>query len=89
MSRGGEVHLACQETVMDCVICKHGQTSPGKVTVTLQRGESLIIFKQVIADVCENCGEYYLSEAITEKLLQRAEEAIKNGAKVEILRFAA
>jgi YgiT-type zinc finger domain-containing protein len=74
---------------MQCVICKHGQTQPGKVTVTLQRGESLIIFKQVAADVCENCGEYYLSEEVTAKLLQRAEEAVKNGAEVEILRFAA
>ena len=82
MSRGGE-------TQIQCVICKHGLTHPGKVTVTLQRGESLIIFKQVGAEVCENCGEYYLSEAVTEKLLQRAEEAVKNGAEVEILRFAA
>jgi YgiT-type zinc finger domain-containing protein len=74
---------------MNCVLCKHGQTKPGEVTVTLQRGDSLIIFKQVIAEVCENCGEYYLSEAVSQKLLQRAEEAVKNGAEVEILRFAA
>jgi YgiT-type zinc finger domain-containing protein len=74
---------------MKCVLCKHGQTKPGEVTVTLQRGDSLIIFKQVTAEVCENCGEYYLSEAVSEKLLQRAEEAVKNGAEVEILRFAA
>jgi YgiT-type zinc finger domain-containing protein len=75
--------------MMQCVICRHGLTHPGKVTVTLQRGESLIIFKQVHAEVCENCGEYYLSETVTGKLLQRAEEAVKNGAEVEILRFAA
>jgi YgiT-type zinc finger domain-containing protein len=74
---------------MNCLICKHGQTKPGKVTVTLQREESLIIFKYVLAKVCENCGEYYLSESVSEKLLQRAEEAVKNGAEVEILRFAA
>ncbi len=82
MSRGGE-------TQMQCVICKHGLTHPGKVTVTLQRGESLIIFKQVVAEVCENCGEYYLTEAVTEKLRQRAEKAVKHGVEVEILRFAA
>ena len=81
MFRGGE-------SQMDCHLCKHGQTQPGKVTVTFQRGESLIIFKQVDAEVCENCGEYYFSEAVTEKLLKRAEEAEKNGAEVEILRFA-
>jgi YgiT-type zinc finger domain-containing protein len=82
MFRGGDAP-------MQCVICKHGQTQPGKVTVTLQRRETMIIFKQVDAEVCENCGEYYLSETVTEKLLSRAEEAVKNGAEVEILRFAA
>ncbi|MGQ9922202.1 MAG: type II toxin-antitoxin system MqsA family antitoxin [Desulfobacca sp.] len=74
---------------MQCAICWHGFTQPGTVTVTLQQGDSLIIFKQVNAEVCDNCGEYYLSEAVTQKLLQRAAEAVQNGAEVEILRFAA
>ncbi len=74
---------------MICVICKQGSTDEGKVTVTLQRGESTIIFKEVPADVCDNCGEFYLSELITEKLLERAEHAVKNGVMVEILKFAA
>jgi YgiT-type zinc finger domain-containing protein len=78
-----------QENAMKCVICKQGETDPGLTTVTLQRGESTIIFKQVPAEVCSNCGEYYLSQDITEQLLSRAEEAVKNGAEVEILRFAA
>lgn len=74
---------------MNCVICKHGDTHPGDVTVTLQRGEATIIFKEVPADVCENCGEYYLSDEITGLLMERAEEALKHGAEVEIVRFAA
>jgi YgiT-type zinc finger domain-containing protein len=74
---------------MKCVICKQGETSPGQATVTLQRGESTIIFKQVPAEICINCGEYYLSQDIAERLLNRAEEAVKNGAELEILRFAA
>jgi len=74
---------------MKCVICRQGNTTPGLVTVSLQRGESTIIFKGVPAEVCENCGEYYLTEAVTERLLAKAEEAVKNGAEVEILRFAA
>jgi YgiT-type zinc finger domain-containing protein len=74
---------------MKCVICKHGETQPGHVTVTLQRGESTIIFKNVPAEVCENCGEYYLSDEITGQLMERAEEALQHGAEVEIVRFAA
>lgn len=75
--------------MMKCVICKQGETKPGKVTVTLQRGETTVIFKGVPADVCNNCGEFYVSESVTEQLLNRAEAAVKNGAEVEILRFAA
>ena len=74
---------------MKCVICKQGETKKGFVTVTLQRKNTTIVFKEVPADVCENCGEYYLSETITEKLLKRAEESVKKGAEVEILKFAA
>ena len=74
---------------MKCVICRQGETRAGDVTVTLPRGESTIIFKGVPAEVCENCGEYYLSESVTEELMARAEEAVKSGAEVEILRYAA
>ncbi|MEB3336935.1 MAG: type II toxin-antitoxin system MqsA family antitoxin, partial [Leptolyngbyaceae bacterium] len=64
-------------------------TQPGRVTVTLQREESIVILKGVPAEVCDNCNEYYLSDAITEQVLQRAEIAVNNGAEVEILRYAA
>jgi YgiT-type zinc finger domain-containing protein len=74
---------------MKCLICKQGDTRPQQATVPLQRQETTIIFKGVPADVCDNCGEYYLSEEIAERLLQRAEEAVRNGAELEIVRFAA
>jgi YgiT-type zinc finger domain-containing protein len=59
------------------------------VTVTLQRGEATIIIKGVPADVCSNCGEHYLSEEIAGSVLKIAQEAVANGAEVEIRRFAA
>ncbi len=74
---------------MICVVCKHGETRPGFATVTLQRGETTVILKQVPAEVCDNCGEYYLSSEVTAKVMDRAEAAVKNGAEVEILKFAA
>lgn len=74
---------------MICVICNHGTTQPGIVTVTLQRDDCVVILKGVPADVCENCGEYYLSDIVTEQVLQRAEMAVNNGAEVEIMRYAA
>ena len=50
----------------------------------LLREDTTVIFKKVPADVCDNCGEYYLSEEVTDNLLNRAESAVKNGAEVEI-----
>jgi YgiT-type zinc finger domain-containing protein len=74
---------------MKCVICKNGQSQPGFVTVTLERDECIVVIKKVPAEVCENCGEYYLSNEITEQVLDRAEVAVNNGAEVEIIRYAA
>jgi YgiT-type zinc finger domain-containing protein len=72
---------------MKCLICKLGETRAGETAVTLRRGESTIIFKNVPADVCDNCREYYLSEAVTGELLKRAEAAVKDGAELEIMRY--
>ena len=74
---------------MICIFCKHGKTYPGKVTVTLNKDEATFVFKNVPADVCENCGEFFLDENVTHELLQRAQKALDNGAEVDILRYAA
>lgn len=74
---------------MTCLICKNGEARPGQASVTLQRGDCTVIIKGVPADVCENCGEHYVSEEVTRELLRRAEVAVRNGAEVEILGYAA
>ena len=74
---------------MSCTLCRHGKTKAGFVTVTLQRGATTIILKTVPAEVCDNCGEYYLAADVTVQVMERAEAAVRNGAEVEIVRFAA
>lgn len=74
---------------MECVICKAGTMKAGKVTVTLQRKESIIVVKNVPAKVCENCGEYTLSEEVTRKLMDIAEQAVANNTEIEVLQYAA
>ncbi len=74
---------------MTCVICRLGATKPGSAVVTLQRGTTTIILKEVPAEICENCGEYYLSAEVSRQVLASAEEAVRGGAEVEIRRFAA
>ena len=74
---------------MKCVICKNGSTGEGLVTVTLTRGSTVVVIKLVPAQVCVNCGEYYLSDEIAMKVYAIAEEAVKKGLEIEILKFAA
>lgn len=74
---------------MKCVSCKNGETSAGTTTVTLTRGEATIVVKNVPAEVCGNCGEYYLGDVISEKILAMAEEALKQNHDVEVIKFAA
>lgn len=74
---------------MNCVICKNGETRLGHVTVTLQRGECTVIIKEVPADVCQNCGEHYVSEEISAELQRRVEKAAGTGDEVTVLLYAA
>lgn len=74
---------------MKCVICKTGDMVDGRTTVTLQRGETTVVIKDVPARVCDNCGEYYLSEELSERVLAMAEGAVGKGVEVEILHWAA
>ena len=72
---------------MKCVVCKKGETSKGKVTVTLERGEMTLVIKRVPANVCQNCGEEYVDVPTTEQLLKTAEEASHMGVHVDIRNY--
>ena len=74
---------------MQCVICKQGDTYPGETRVTLERDGSTVIIKGVPAMICDNCGEYYLDETMTARVLSIAEQAVDQGTEVEVRRFAA
>lgn len=74
---------------MKCVICKHGATTPAEVTVTLERGRSMLIFRSVPAAVCENCGEQYVDAETTARLLSEAERAAQAGIEIEVRTYVA
>jgi YgiT-type zinc finger domain-containing protein len=74
---------------MKCVICKEGDTAPGTVTVSLQRGDTVVIIREVPAAICQNCGEYYLDEDVATTVFRQGEDAVQRHAEVEILRYAA
>ncbi|MDD2756058.1 MAG: type II toxin-antitoxin system MqsA family antitoxin [Methanothrix sp.] len=74
---------------MKCVICKKAFTKPGTTSITLERGCLTMVVKCVPAQVCPNCGEAYISEEVTAKLLKDAEERVRTGAQVEICNYVA
>lgn len=74
---------------MKCVVCKHGETKPGTMTATLEREGATLVFKGVPAEVCQSCGENYLSSEVGQMLLAQAEEAVKKGVQIDVRRFIA
>ena len=74
---------------MKCVVCKKGETEPGKATVTLERDGLTLVVKGVPADICRNCGEEYVEEKTVEELLRTAEEIARSGAEVDVREYVA
>lgn len=74
---------------MKCCLCKTGETHPGKTTVTLERDGSVVVIRDVPAEICEDCGEYYLDEVTSRRVYMAAEQASSRHVEIEIQRYAA
>jgi YgiT-type zinc finger domain-containing protein len=72
---------------MKCYICKQSETKSGMATVTLQRHGMRLVFREVPAQVCPNCGEEYVDEKIMSQLLQQAEDAMSVGSQVDVRQY--
>ena len=73
---------------MICPICKCGHTAPGFASVLLERDAMTLLFKSVPAQVCDNCGEEFIDETVTAKLLNTVDAAARDGVQVELRRYA-
>lgn len=74
---------------MKCVICKTGHTHPGTTTITLQGGSAIVVIRDVPAEICEDCGEYYLEEAVARRVYADADASLERRVEVEIQRYVA
>jgi len=74
---------------MNCVVCKQGETRPGKATVVLQRQGATVVINDVPARVCGNCGAEYVEERVAESALASAEASACAGVRVEIRDYSA
>jgi YgiT-type zinc finger domain-containing protein len=72
---------------MTCVVCRTSETRPAKVSVTLERDGMALVIKSVPASVCENCGEEYVDEETTARLLKTAAEAIRAGIQGDVREY--
>ena len=78
-----------KEEAMKCVVCKLGETRPGFTTVTLERNGAALVVRKVPAQICDNCGEDYVSAEVTRSLLQSVKESLRPGVQVDIREFVA
>ena len=72
---------------MKCLICKQAETQPGVTTVTLERGDLVLVVKKVPARVCPNCGEAYTDEKATAQLLKDANKMARSGTLVDVRQY--
>ena len=78
-----------QEALMKCAICRNGITEEGYTTVVLERDQTTLVFKRVPAEICNNCGEEYISSEVNKALLRHARKELNRGVTLEMLNFAA
>jgi len=71
-----------------CVFCK-GEMREGEVNVPVDLEDRFILITGVPALICQECGEYFVSDEVMKRLESIVEEAKSRNVEIEILRFAA
>lgn len=74
---------------MTCPSCKTGATVPGTATATLNRDGTIIVIKNVPADVCTTCAEPHFDDLTTSRLVQLAYDARRRGVWREVREYTA
>ena len=74
---------------MTCVICKHGETKLGTTRIAVERGQTVLVVRGVPAQVCDTCGEAYLSADAVDRLQEMLAAAAQGGLEVEVREYIA
>lgn len=69
------------------MICRIGQLEPGTTTVTLERGDTTLVIKEVPALGCDTCGEGYTDGPTTDRVLEIGEQAAVQGVQGDVRRY--
>ena len=70
-----------------CTTCKNGIMRKGLTTVTFDKDNVVIVFRNVPAKVCDVCGDYTIEGSIAKSLLKTAKEERVKGHEISILDY--
>ena len=73
---------------MNCLICRQAEIVDGLASVTFERGEMRLVVNHVPARICPSCGEAFVDEDVTVRLLRGAEAMSEAGALDDVLDFS-
>jgi YgiT-type zinc finger domain-containing protein len=74
---------------MRCIACRHGETEPGTVTVSVERAGTVVVIRGVPASVCTACGEEYLDAEVMAELEVAVAKAQAAGVELAVRAFKA
>jgi len=66
---------------MTCPICGQAALSPGTTTFAADADGTVVVVRDVPADVCDNCGEAFISDAVAAELEALVTEAKNSGTE--------
>lgn len=66
---------------MTCPICGQQALAPGTTTFTADTDGTVVVVRDVPADVCANCGEAFIDDAVAAELEAVVSEAKATGTE--------
>ncbi len=64
---------------MRCTSCGNGETRTGVTNLGFQADGAQVVVRDVPADICEACTEFFVDETTSSQVLALAHDAIAHG----------
>jgi YgiT-type zinc finger domain-containing protein len=70
---------------MKCTSCKTGEMKPGTTVIPYSQGEITILVKDVQAQVCDQCGAWYVDPDTLESVREIIQKETNSGHEVSVV----
>ncbi len=74
---------------MNCTVCKNGKLKKGTASKMFEKKGAIIVFKNVSAMICDNCGTKFFDGETSQHLLNKVRELRKQGTELEVINLKA